>query len=317
MMMEGAELKALIYDNTSGAREIAERSLLFLQRAATQSTATDPAGLLDGLADLSVKLVRSKPEMPQVFQALNRFLLDAETQEKATPDLGAFRMGLVSLLQDHVRAHHGSLDRVAANTQPLLANGAVVVTHSRSSTVLAALKKAKAEGKLFDVIATESRPNLEGRALAKELSEDQIPVRLVVDALAATALEGADRVLLGADALTSQVIVNKAGTRLIAMAARQAQVPVTVLTESAKAWVRKVDPHLGLLKGRPRDPKEVWDAAPYGVEVVNLYFEPAPLDLVSQIVDEQGIHRPQDWWEHVKSRGYARRFAEAFVDELA
>jgi translation initiation factor eIF-2B subunit delta len=315
-MLDTAELRSLIYDNVSGAREIAERGLALLQRAATQSAATDATSLLDELAELSVKIIRSKPEMAQVFQALNRFLQSAEAQEPASSDVGPFRLGLVALLQDQVRDLKANLDRVATHAQSLIANGAVLVTHSRSSTVLAALRQARRDGKLFDVVVPEGRPNLEGRTLARELAEDQVPVRFIVDALMATAVDGADRVLVGADAITPHGVINKAGTRLLAQAAREADVPVTILAESNKAWVKRLDPNLGLLTGRPRDPKEVWDAAPYGVEVVNLYFEPTPLELVDQVVDEDGAHRPADYWASVRARGYARRLREAFPDEL-
>lgn len=316
-MLDVGELKAIVYDNVSGAREIAERALGLLQRAATASTATDPAGLLDELTALAVKIVRSKPEMAPVFQALNRALLAAEALEAEVHDLGPFRLAVVSLLQDEIRTMRSNVERVAANAQPLVTNGAVLVTHSRSTTVLAALKLAKKEGKLFDVIVLESRPNLEGRTLARELAEDQIPVRIVVDALLATAVEGADRVLVGADALTSDGIVNKAGTHVVALAAKAAGVPLTVLAESNKAWVKSLDPQLGLLTARPREPKEVWDGAPSGVEVVNLYFDRTPMALVADVVDEDGVHPAADHWSHVRGRGYSRRLAALMTGELA
>lgn len=316
-MMDTGELKALIYDNVSGAREIADRSLVLLQRAATASTATEPSALVDDLADIAVKLVRSKPEMPQVFQALNRIISAAEQREGVTQELGPFRIELLQLVQEHLNGLRATVDAIAQRAEPLITNGAVLVTHSRSSTVLEALRRAKRAGRLFDVVVAESRPNLEGRTLARELSEEQVPVRLVVDALLATAVEGADRVLVGADAITPQAVVNKAGTRLLALAAREAKVPFTVLADSAKAWVKRLDPALGLLTGRPHEPKEVWEGAPHGIEVVNLYFEAVPLELVTEIVDEDGVHRPVDYWERARSRGYARRFADTFTGELA
>lgn len=316
MKTETSELRSLVYDNVSGAREITQRGLALLQRAATTSTAADPASLVDELADLSLKILRSKPEMATVLHAINRFLLAAEDEEARAADLGPFRIALVGLLNDHVQGLASQLARVAQNAQALVPNGAVILTHSRSSTVLAALKLSKKEGKLFDVIVTESRPNLEGRTLARELAEDQIPVRLIVDSMAATAVEGADRVLVGADAITGHGVVNKVGTRAVALAARDADVPVTVAAESSKAWVKKTDPKLGMLTGRTREPREVWDTAPYGVEVVNLYFEITPFPLVSEIVDEEGAHGPTEWWTRVQSRGFARRLKEALGDEI-
>jgi translation initiation factor 2B subunit (eIF-2B alpha/beta/delta family) len=44
----------------------------------------------------------------------------------------------------------------------------------------------------------------------------------------------ADLVLVGADAVTPEAVVNKAGTRLLALAARAAGVPVCVAADSGK-----------------------------------------------------------------------------------
>lgn len=310
------ELKSLVYDNTSGAREIAQRALSFLQRSAMTSTASSPSALLDELADAASKVLRSKPEMAQVFQTLNRFLLDAEGAEAGATDVGAFRIALVNLLAEHAQHQTRQLEKTIEHAQGLLRNGGVVLTHSRSTTVLAALKRAKSEGKLFDVIVAESRPMLEGRQTARELGDEQIPVRFVVDALVGTAVQGCDRVLLGADSITRDGVVNKIGSRLVALAARDAGVPVTVLAETGKAWVKKMDPNLSLLQGRMRDPKEVWDRPPYGVEVVNLYFDFTPFSLVESVVCEEGALAPVEYWNHVRTRGYSQRLQTAFHDEL-
>lgn len=315
-MHEPVELKGLVYDNTSGAREIAQRALQFLQRTATASAQAAPASLLDELVDVGVKIVRSKPEMAQVLQALNRFVLDAEALEAGPANLGEFRIALVNLLSEHLARLQRQLEQTARNAQDLLKNGTVVLTHSRSSSVLQALRMAKQEGKLIDVVLTESRPLLEGRQLARELAEDQIPVRLVVDTVAGTAVPGCDRVLLGADSVTQGGVVNKSGSSLIALAAREAGVPVNVLAETGKTWVKKVDPSLGLLRGRLRDPKEVWEHPPLGVEVVNLYFDLVPHALIESLVCEDGRFPPAEFWAHVSHRGYARRLAAEFQEEL-
>ena len=303
-MHEPVELKSLVYDNTSGAREIAQRSLLLLQKTAMSSANVTPAALLDELAEVSMRVLRSKPEMAPVFQALNRFLLDAEAEEAQASDV------------DHIGSLKEALRQTAGHAQGLMKNGGVILTHSRSSSVLEALKLAKTRGQLFDVIVTESRPMLEGRTLARELAEDQIPVRFVVDALAATAVRGCDRVLVGADAVTQTDFINKAGTHALALAAKDAGVPINLLADTGKAWVKKLDPNLGLLQGRTRDPKEVWDHPPLGIEVLNLYFDLTPLPLVESLACEHGIVSPTDFWGRVKNQGYARRLRDAFADEL-
>jgi translation initiation factor 2B subunit (eIF-2B alpha/beta/delta family) len=314
-MAEPVELRSLVYDNTSGAREIAVRALQLLQRASTLSEAPTSTQLIDELADLAVKVVRSKPEMASVFSVANRALVEAEAYEAA--ELGEARVAIIARLQDLVHGLDDTFQAATRNAADLIHNGDVVFTYSRSSTVLGALKLAKEAGKLFDVVTAESRPNLEGRTLAKELAELQVHVRVVVDAILGTAIQGADRVLVGADAITTTDVVNKAGTRLAALAARENKVPFHVASELGKAWIKKSDPIVTLLAGRMRDPKEVWDHAPYGVEVVNLYFDLTPLADVTNIVNEDGTHTSTEFWDHVRRQLVSRRFQRTFAGELA
>lgn len=315
-MQEPVELKGLIYDNTSGAREIAVRSLQFLQRLATQSSAERPGELRRELGDACVQIARSKPEMAVVFACLNRFLLGAENLN-ASLDVGEFRIQAVARLQDAVRRLDADIAAAAEHAAALIQNGDVVLAYSRSSSVLAALRAAKASGKLFDVVTTEARPNLEGRALAQELAELQIPVRLLVDALVGTAVEGADHVFVGADAVTARGVVNKAGTRLLALAAREHRVPLHVVADTSKAWLKRGAPTTGVLSGRLHDPKEVWDAPPHGAEVVNLYFDETPIELCTDLVCEHGALDAAGFWERVRADGISERFREEFGDELA
>lgn len=314
-MQEPLELKSVIYDNTSGAREIALKALQLLQRLATQSTAATAPELLDELADACVKILRSKPEMGVVFSCLNRFLRESEEFE-TSPDVGELRIQAVARLQDHVRRMASELERAAEHAAALIQNGDVVLTYSRSSTVLAGLRRAKNQGKTFDVVTAESRPNLEGRTIARELAEEQIPVRFLVDAMVGTAVEGADRVLVGADAITTKTFVNKVGTRLLVLAAKARGIPVHIVADTGKAWLKRTDPTVSVLGGTTRDPKEVWDQPPYGVEIVNLYFEETPLDWCAGIVCEEGNRSASEFWSGIRATGYARRIQRAFGDEL-
>src|SRR5687767_15647506 len=118
-MQEPLELKTVIYDNTSGAREIALKAMQVLQRLATQSSAASAPELLDELADAAVKVLRSKPEMGIVFSSLNRFLLECEEFETA-PDVGELRIQAVARLQDHVRRMEADLVQAAEHAASLV-----------------------------------------------------------------------------------------------------------------------------------------------------------------------------------------------------
>ena len=71
------------------------------------------------------------------------------------------------------------------------------------------------------------------------------------------------------------------------------------------------------MSGKMRDPKEVWDNPPYGVEIVNLYFDETPLEWFAGVVCEEGVLSSSEFWTRVSGVGFARRFRDAFGDELA
>jgi translation initiation factor 2B subunit (eIF-2B alpha/beta/delta family) len=70
--------------------------------------------------------------------------------------------------------------------------------------------------------------------MARRLAAAGINVTLITDAQAGVFVEQADVVLLGADAVTPDGVVNKVGSRLLALAAKAAGVPVVAVTECLK-----------------------------------------------------------------------------------
>jgi translation initiation factor eIF-2B subunit delta len=168
----------------------------------------------------------------------------------------------------------------------LIRDGARVLTHSRSSTVLAAFLEAKRAGRNLSVLLTESRPMLEGRAMAGALAIEEIPVTLIADAAASLALDGVDLVMLGADKITPVNLVNKIGTRMIALAARERGLPLYAICDSSK-FIK--EDYLRAALPRSRNADELWAEAPRGVSVANSYFEPTPLSDFTGIVTEDGV----------------------------
>ena len=181
-------------------------------------------------------------------------------------------------------AERGAGD-AALHGAALIRDGAAVLTHSRSSTVLAAFLEAKRRGRDFSVVATESRPMLEGRALAQAIASQDVCVTLIADAAASLAMQQVDLVMVGADKITPVNLVNKVGTRMIALAARERHLPVYALCDTSK-FIREdyIDPGIRDLG----DANELWTEAPRGVAVVNRYFEPTPLAFFTAVITEDG-----------------------------
>jgi hypothetical protein len=94
--------------------------------------------------------------------------------------------------------------------------------------------KGSSCGPGLSVIVCESRPLCEGVAMAQRLAAAGLHVALITDAQAGVFVEEADVVLLGADAVTPAGVVNKVGSKLLALAAKAAGVPVVAVTDSLK-----------------------------------------------------------------------------------
>jgi len=213
-------------------------------------------------------------------------------------DLEEAKRALVTTAQGYAGHLDRSVERIDQRVLPLVPDGALVLTHSFSSTVLAAFLHAKQEGRMFTVLCTESRPQYEGRALADRLTQAGVETRLVVDALAPSMMGGIEVVLVGADSLSTAGLINKVGTYLLALAASAHGVPFYALCGTEKFLPLDYT----LPEESPKDSREVWPHHPQRVEVVNRYFDLTPLEYLTGIVTEEGMLSPNEVREIINGR---------------
>lgn len=208
--------------------------------------------------------------------------------ERVPPGASADELGeRVGADIDQIAARVKSGPRcVARRARPLLESAGSVLTLSSSSTVREALLLARPE----EVICLEGRPNLEGRELARVIADAGVRCTLAVDAAIDSLLPRSGALVLGADAVGDLGVVNKIGTRVALLAAREAGVPALLLADTTKLLPRGAPQNLG--GGRPT--AEVWPDAPAGVRVWNRYFEASSLDLFSLVITEDGVESPAD-----------------------
>jgi ribose 1,5-bisphosphate isomerase len=166
----------------------------------------------------------------------------------------------------------------------------VVMTHCHSSVVSGILLKAKEQEKNFKVINTETQPKLQGRTTAKELSEAGIKVIHIVDSAMRWAVNHyeVDLILIGADSITSEgTVLNKIGSRLLALVAHEEHVPFYVASPLLKYQPITT---LGFLeKIEMRDPSEIWKNCPENVEIKNPAFETVSRRYIDGLITEAGI----------------------------
>ena len=180
-------------------------------------------------------------------------------------------------------------DAIARAARPLVEAGAgrplVLVTWSASGPVRRLLETLAGAGPL-SVRCAEARPALEGRSLAAAVARAGARVEVFADGALAAALDGAAAVVVGADAVTTEWFVNKAGTRALALAAAAGGVPTYVLAGRDKGLGPELARHLQLREGPAA---EIWARRPRGVKARNPYFERVPWSDVAALVTDRGV----------------------------
>ncbi|ELZ02083.1 initiation factor 2B-like protein [Natrialba chahannaoensis JCM 10990] len=236
------------------------------------------------LTALAERLLEARPSMAVLRNRVNRAMATAieDLDAEAAPDA---QVVLESTLAGIDRAITADDDAGATAADAI--DGAVL-TLSRSGTVVDALR-AGAPSRVF---VAESRPALEGVDIAEELSAGAVdcPVTLHTDAAAAHVLatESIDRVLVGADTIRHDgAVVNKTGTRAVAIAAAHEDIPVTVVAATDKTSTREEV----ALESAARDAVYDGDAA---VDVLNPTFDITPADCVTAFATEQGLLAPAE-----------------------
>ncbi len=296
-------IRAVGADNRSGSvhlTRLAASALLHLTHT-LEATSFDQAQSL--LTEVAVALVQAQPNMAPLFNMSNTVLAEGEratTSQELAETVRQVVRDFLSRLHENVRA-------VVEHVLPLLPRACTVLTHSHSSTVREVLLAAKRARKLKRVVCTESRPVREGIELARLLGEAHISVTLVVDAAAYLYLPRTSVVLVGADTVTTQGVVNKIGTAFVALGARHKGVPCYAVCGSEKLLPAGVS-----APPQPRrNPAEVLAHPPPSVTVENFYFDETPLKLFTAVVTEKGVHSPEEVVKHLQSRPVHPALAQA------
>ena len=271
----------VISDREHGSRWLVKEAITLLRDLA-QEEGVPQEEQLRTLLRSAYKLAQARPAMAALPSAISSV---TRPYEKG---LGEIARAANQFLQQFASA----TERIAHYAQPFLSGQ--LMTCSISGTVLDILVANRA--RIESMIVLESRPRYEGRDMARALSEKGLNVSLITDAQADIFLPQCQGVIVGADSiLVNGDVLNKAGTALLAWAARGHGVPFSVVCESWKIspqrWSEhdgaKVAENMRLLE--EKEPQEVLAQPIAGVRVRNFYFDRTPSRLVKQVISERGV----------------------------
>jgi translation initiation factor 2B subunit (eIF-2B alpha/beta/delta family) len=239
----------VLADAESGASEIEEKLLQALRDASPEEAATL-------LATLPARLDEVFPQMANLGDLARELEQLVEREGTSAGAVEALRVVLERRLDEKKRREQ----RLSHVVIPLLPAGDLLVfTLSKSGTVAAVLEDLLRADRRVAVLVAESRPGAEGARMARDLAERGIRARACDDFLLLSLVpkEASPRrppgyvghpvVLVGADAVHPDGLVNKVGTRALLDTARRANVPAFVLASSSKLRKESAPRALGSL----------------------------------------------------------------------
>ncbi len=275
-----------------GATNVALRAIDFLSDYAKRLKCENIDKCFESLYNARDILIETRPTEPAMKNGLKFIMkkLEEDKENLYAEYISDFIEKYKNQYYDMIQISKKRIAEIGARRIPATSKKYTVMTHCHSSLVAAILLEAKKQGKNFKVINTETQPRLQGRKTAKKLLDAGIEVTQVIDSAMRWAVRHfqVDLILIGADSITSEgTIINKIGSRLLALVAHEEHVPFYVASPLLKY---NPETNLGILEIiEMREPKEIWENPPEGIEILNPAFETVSRRYIDGLITEAGI----------------------------
>jgi methylthioribose-1-phosphate isomerase len=284
-----------------GAPALAAAGGFGMALAVTLSSADTMEKLLSDLKVAASTLIATRPTAVNLAWAVKRVLKATEDSYdlESIKDIVVFEA--LKIADEDVEINKA----IGKYGEKLLDDGDTVMTHCNAGrmacvdwgTALGVIRSAVEKGKEINVIACETRPlNQGGRITTWELMQDNIPVKLITDSMSGHVMRQGmvDKMIVGADRITQDVVFNKIGTYTHSIVAREHEIPfyvaAPVSTFDPNGWEDTVT-----IEQRDADElRFIGDVqiAPKNVDVYNPAFDATPMENITALITEKGIFEP-------------------------
>jgi len=296
--------KAIKNMQIRGAPLLGAAAAYGLALTAHNSKARDKQQIVEKLEASARLLRKTRPTAVNLFWAINRVL------EKAKKVAGNASLVGEVVIEEAQQIAHEDVDvnlRIGKHGSSLIDKGDTVLTHCNAGslatvdygTALSVIRAAWNNNKDVKVIATETRPLLQGaRLTAYELHRDGIPVTLITDSMVGYVMSKGlvQKVFVGADRIVRDAVINKIGTYSVAVLAQKHKVPFYVAAPKSTFDVKRTSKDVVI---EERSMEEVVNfrgirIAPEGVSALNPAFDITPLPYITRVICEEGVISPAD-----------------------
>lgn len=272
-----------------GAGRIARAGAGAMGKFAESYSGKDIVAFRKDMDEASKVLLDSRPTAISLWngvQASMKGVKDIDNIESA-------KALMVSNSEQFIKESEEAVKTIAKIGAKRIEDGDTIMTHCNSSVAIGAIAEAFRQGKDIKVFATESRPWRQGILTVKDLAKEGIDTTLIIDSAVRLVMKKVDKVLVGADTITSHgALVNKIGTSQIAMAAKEARVQFYTCSETYKFSPLTLDGDL--VKIEERETSEVVRPGeiPDSVKIYNPVFDITPAQYIDGIITEIGLISP-------------------------
>ncbi len=266
---------------------------------------------VDKLIEKAQYMKTSRPTAVNLMWACRKQI---DIIESSTSDIAGI---IEELKQNAVKLENEDIDinkRIGDYGAEVVPKGAAILTHCNAGalatvgygTALGVVRSAFAKDNTIHVFADETRPRQQGaRITTLELAMDGIPVTLITDGMCSYFMKKGmiDMVCVGADRIAANGdTANKIGTYTVAIAAKYHNIPfyvaapLSTIDTSIKTGddiiiEERSHDEVTMINGKP--------ICPEGVKVINPGFDVTPAELITGIITEKGILRP-DYKKSIK-----------------
>jgi methylthioribose-1-phosphate isomerase len=285
-----------------GAPAIGVSAAFGLALAAQQSKAKSLPELMRDLDSAFKVLQATRPTAVNLFWALQRVMGKATRAKTLEEAKRAVLNEALKMAEEDIETNR----KIGMHGLKLFGDGDIVLTHCNAGslatvaygTALGVIRAARESGKRLSVIATETRPVMQGsRLTAFELLHDGIDVSLITDTAVGhmMAMGTVNHVIVGADrVLRTGHVFNKIGTYQVAILANKHNVPFYVAAPLS-TFDFESTPDDVIIEDRSAD--EVVKIgkrriAPKGIRIFNPAFDMTPPELITGIITEKGVLKP-------------------------
>lgn len=270
---------------------------------------------LERLEAIAEQLKDSRPDKAKLLWSIDYLVKTARNSSGTVEELKAGLLKTAQAIQQEDWDICVAIGKHGLAALPDVPSKLTLYTHcnhgalatSGFGTSLGIVRTAWQEERLEKVIVGETRPWLQGsRLTAWECVQEQIPITIVTDSMAAHCLQQrmVDAVLVGADRIAANGdTINKIGTYSLALAAKAHNVPFLVAASLATVDLTLTSGNaVDIAQGDPADVCRLGDtmACPAGVSAYHPLADVTPAELITAIVTEQGAIAPSELVSVVK-----------------